>query len=169
MQRRKRLAATAPLPPVLAMLLTPSQVAYARLVSNEHQRHGVFDWCHARAAAIAGFCPETAKRSQRRLQQLGLISIERLPMPGKKSLSNLVRIVDAKWLSWIDGGPPPRPYPWTEKQPLLPVIGEQKGPPTFNRFLLLGAPRRIDGIQCRKGPCSGSGFATQDSRPRTVQ
>jgi hypothetical protein len=105
------------------MLLTTSEVAYARLVANEHQRCGAYDMPHAKAAAIIGCCPETVRRAQRRLEQLGLISVEHRPVQGRKHMSNVIRIVDASWLSWIDNGPAPRPYPIAQ-QLCLPTINQ---------------------------------------------
>jgi hypothetical protein len=109
--RRKRLALTDPVPARIGCLLTESQRAYARLVRDEWERHGVFDLCHDEAASRIGVCCKTAMRAQMRLEELALISVERRPQPGRKHLPNVVRIIAPAWLVWIEHGPKSRREP----------------------------------------------------------
>jgi hypothetical protein len=109
--RRKRLALTNPVPIQIGCQLTESQRAYARLVRDEHERHGFFDLCHDEAAARIGVCPKTAKRAQASLKKLALISVERRPQPGRKNLPNIVKIIAPQWLMWIERGPKSRREP----------------------------------------------------------
>jgi hypothetical protein len=109
--RRKRLALTNPVPIQIGCQLTESQRAYARLVRDEHERHGFFDLCHDEAAARIGTCPKTAKRAQAELKKLALISVERRPQPGRKNLPNIVKIIAPQWLMWIERGPKSRREP----------------------------------------------------------
>jgi hypothetical protein len=103
--RRKRLALTDPVPARIGSQLTESERAYARLVRDEWERHGVFDLCHDEAAARIGACSKTVMRAQQRLQELALISVEPRPQPGRKHLPNLVRVISPQWLTWIRLGP----------------------------------------------------------------
>jgi len=107
--RRKRLALTDPVPARIGAQLTEAQRAYARLVRDEWERHGVFDLCHDEAAARIGACAKTAMRAQDRLRELALISVEARPQPGRKHLPNIVRIIAPQWLLWIEHGPKSRP------------------------------------------------------------
>jgi hypothetical protein len=103
--RRKRLALTDAVPAQIGCQLTESQRAFARLVRDEHERHGVFDLCHDEAAARMGCCAKTVLRAQDRLQELALIKVEIREQPGRKHLPNVVTIVSPQWLMWIERGP----------------------------------------------------------------
>lgn len=107
-RRRRTLAATWPMPPAMAGLLTTSQVAYARIVSDEVHRTGDCRLTLDEIAARGGMCRKTAKRAQDRLAELRWISVDHRPVPGRKHLSNIVRVLSAEWLSWIKMGPKPR-------------------------------------------------------------
>ena len=103
--RRKRLALTDPVPARIGAQLTEAERAFARLVRDEWERHGVFDLCHDEAAARVGTCSKTIQRAQDRLQELALISVELRPQPGRKNLPNVLRIISPQWLVWIERGP----------------------------------------------------------------
>lgn len=107
--RRRTLAATWPMPPVMAGMLTTSQVAYARIVADEVHRNGGCRLTLDEIAARGGMCRKTAKRAQDRLAELEWITVEQRPVPGRKHLSNMVRIVSGEWCTWIKMGPKPRP------------------------------------------------------------
>lgn len=106
--RRRTLAATWPMPPVMAGMLTTSQVAYARIVADEARRTGDCRLTLDEIAARGGMCRKTAKRAQDRLAELQWIAIEQRPVQGRKHLSNVVRIVSGEWSTWIKLGPKPR-------------------------------------------------------------
>jgi hypothetical protein len=121
LHRRRTLAATWPMPPVMAGMLTTSQVAYARIVADEVHRTGRCQLTLDEIAARGGMCRKTAKRAQDRLAELEWITVEERPVDGRKHLSNVVRIVSREWTSWIKMGPKPRPIgghscPTTENQ-----------------------------------------------------
>lgn len=107
--RRRTLAATWPMPPVMAGMLTTSQVAYARIVADEVHRTGRCELTLDEIAARGGMCRKTAKRAQDRLAELEWITVAERPVEGRKHLSNVVRIVSGEWSTWIKMGPKPRP------------------------------------------------------------
>lgn len=107
-RRRRTLAATWPIPPSMAGLLTTCQVAYVRIVSDEVQRHGKCDLTLDEIAARGGMCRKTAKRAQDTVEGLGWISVEHRPITGRKHLSNVIRITSVEWSTWIEMGPKPR-------------------------------------------------------------
>lgn len=107
-RRRRTLAATWPMPPSMAGMLTTSQVAYARIVADEVHRTGACKLTLDAIAARGGMCRKTAKRAQDRLAKLKWITVDHRPVPGRKHLSNVVRIVCAEWSTWIAMGPKPR-------------------------------------------------------------
>lgn len=109
LHRRRTLAATWPMPPVMAGMLTTSQVAYARIVADEVHRTGRCELTLDEIAARGGMCRKTAKRAQDRLAELEWITVAERPVEGRKHLSNVVRIVSGEWSTWIKMGPKPRP------------------------------------------------------------
>ena len=106
--RRQMLAATSPLPVHLAAPLTPSQQAYARLLADEQVRAGDCRLCLDEIAARIGTCSKTIQRAQQRLVELGYVEVEHRPNEGQKHDTNIVRIVNAEWLTWIVMGKIPK-------------------------------------------------------------
>jgi hypothetical protein len=108
-ERRKRLAATQPLPPALAAKakLTFSELAYARLLADDNLIAGDSRDCHDKMAARAGTCSRTIQRAQKRFKKFGWIEVDLRPNKGQKHDSNIVRIISPEWLTWIMMGPSP--------------------------------------------------------------
>ena len=100
-ERRRRLAASGPMPPVMAAGFTVGELAVLRIVGDEVQAKGVCDRSLGEIAARAGVCRKLAQLTMRMAARDGLITIERRPRPGRKNLSNLVRIVSQSWLTWL--------------------------------------------------------------------
>jgi hypothetical protein len=103
-ERRRRLAASGPLPPAMAARFTVSELAVLRIVGDEVLQHGVCDRSLAELAARAGCCRKLAQRVLRLASRDGLVTIERRPRPGRKNLTNVVRIVSAEWSAWLKRG-----------------------------------------------------------------
>jgi len=103
-ERRRRLAASGPLPPAMAARFTVSELAVLRIVGDEILQHGLCDRSLAELAARAGCCRKLAQRVLRIASQDGLVTIERRPRPGRKNLTNVVRIVSAEWSAWLKRG-----------------------------------------------------------------
>lgn len=133
--RRRTLAATWPLPPVMAGMLTTSQVAYARIVGDEIALHGQCNRTLDEIAARGGMCRKTAKRAQDRLAELGWIKVQERPVQGRKHLSNVVSIVSAEWVTWIKMGPKPR------------SIGGHSCPTTVNQSINTDRTERVERSQ----------------------
>ena len=117
-ERRRRLAASGPLPPAMAARFTVSELAVLRIVGDEVLQHGVCDRSLAELAARAGCCRKMAQRVLRMTSRDGLVTIERRPRPGRKNLTNVVRIVSAEWSAWLKRG-----------QRFRQVQGEKTPPP----------------------------------------
>jgi len=103
-ERRRRLAASGPMPPAMACRFTVGELAVLRIVGDEVAQHGLCDRSLAELAARAGVCRKLAQRTLRMAARDGLVAIERRPRPGRKNLSNLVRIISAEWASWLQRG-----------------------------------------------------------------
>lgn len=100
-RRRRRLAASGPMPPALACQFTVGELAVLRIVGDEVHAKGTCDRSLAEIAARAGVCRKLAQLTLRMAARDGLITVQRRPRPGRKNLSNVVRIISAEWLVWL--------------------------------------------------------------------
>lgn len=104
LQRRRRLAASGPMPPALAARFTTGQLAALAVVSVEIVATGRCDLPIDAIAARAGVSRSCAKSGLGEAARLGLIQIQRRPQIGRKSLTNLVFIVSVEWITWLKHG-----------------------------------------------------------------
>jgi hypothetical protein len=102
--RRRRLAASGPMPPGLASGFTTGELAAMRIVADEVRDKGSCDRTLGELAVRAGVSIDTARRAIRQAARLGLITIEERRRYRQPSLSNVVRIVSREWLTWISKG-----------------------------------------------------------------
>lgn len=100
-ERRRRLAASGPMPPALACQYTVGELAVLRIVGDEFHSKGTCDRSLAEIAARAGVCRKLAQLAMRMAARDGLITVERRPRPGRKNLTNVVRIISQAWLTWL--------------------------------------------------------------------
>lgn len=105
LERRRRLAASAPMPPALAAMFTVSELAVLRIVGDEVRDRGVCDRTLDELASRAGCCRTTARNAIRAARGHGLVDIEERRVPGRRSLPNLVRVTSPEWLAWLRRGP----------------------------------------------------------------
>lgn len=104
-ERRRRLAASGPMPPALAARFTTSELACLRIIADEVRARGSCRLYLDAIAARAGTSRTTAKNALREARLLGLVKVEERPQYGGKNLSNVVTIVDKAWLAWLERGP----------------------------------------------------------------
>ena len=88
----------------MAARFTVGELAVLRIVGDEVTDRGVCDRSLAEIAARAGVCRKLAQLTLRKAARDGLVTIERRPRPGRKNLSNVVRIVSAEWSAWLKRG-----------------------------------------------------------------
>lgn len=100
LQRRYHLSTSFFLPAHLARLFTTAQRAVLKIVSDAVQRFGVCSLTIAEIAARAGCGMTSARNSLRLAARKGLLTIEERRREGRENDSNLVRIIDADWLTW---------------------------------------------------------------------
>ena len=100
-ERRRHLAASGPMPPALACQYTVGALAVLRIVGDEIHAKGACDLSLGEIAARAGVCRKLAQLTLRAAARDGLVTIERRPRPGRKNLSNVVRIISQQWLTWL--------------------------------------------------------------------
>jgi hypothetical protein len=101
LERRRRLAASGPMPPTLAARFTQGELAALRIVGDEVLARGFCDLHIDAIAARAGVCRTTTQNALRMARQLGMITVQERRRRGQKSLTNIVRIISAEWQSWL--------------------------------------------------------------------
>lgn len=107
-EKRRRLAATGPMPPALAARFTTSEAAVMRIVGDECRDHGRCDLPLDAIAARAGVRRTTTQNALRLAKRIGMVEIEERRRKGAKNLPNVVKIVDREWRHWLARGPKAR-------------------------------------------------------------
>jgi DNA-binding MarR family transcriptional regulator len=103
-RRRRKHAATGPLPPAIAAGFTTGETAVLRVIADEWLAHGASDRSLKELAARAGVCRSIAKRAVRLAELDGLITVQRRPRSGRKHLTNIIRVIRAEWIDWLNKG-----------------------------------------------------------------
>lgn len=104
-ERRRRLALSGPLPPAIRAQFTTGELAVLRIIADEVRDHnGACDASLAEIAARAGVCRTLVHNTLRRAALLGLLTIEERRRPGRRNLTNLVRVISREWLVWLKHG-----------------------------------------------------------------
>lgn len=99
-QHRRKLAASAPLPPQLAAHFTIGELSVLRIVGDECRDRGTCDRCLAELAARAGVGKSTVRNALRTAARLGLLTMQERRRRGQRSLTNVVTIVSREWRLW---------------------------------------------------------------------
>lgn len=103
--RRRMLGGSSALPDNLRHHYTEGQRSVLCIVAGEVKRHGVCDLPIDKIGALAGVCRTTVQTTMHEARRLGHIKITERPMPGRKSLPNLVTITSVEWRTWLRRGP----------------------------------------------------------------
>lgn len=104
-ERRRRLAASGPLPPALAARFTTSESAVMRIVGDECREKGRRVLPIDAIAARAGVGRTTVQNAIRLARHLGMIEVEERRQTGAKNLPNRITVVDREWRQWLARGP----------------------------------------------------------------
>ena len=103
--RRRRLAASGPLPPSLAASFTTSEQAVLRIVGDTCRDRGSCDLTLGEIAARAGCSRTSAQGALRLAARLGLVHVEERRRPWQRSLPNIITLRSAEWRTWLERGP----------------------------------------------------------------
>ncbi len=99
--RRRREVAPAVIPPHIAEHFTPGQLSALAVIARDIQINGCCKMCVDKIAAWAGVCRRLVQQAQRIAERLGFLSIEARPRRGRKSKTNIVRVVCPEWAAWL--------------------------------------------------------------------
>jgi hypothetical protein len=116
LERRRRLAASGPLPPSLAARFTVGELAALRIVVDEVRVSGVCARTLAEIAARAGVSVCTARNAIRMAARLGLVTVEERRRHCRPNLSNIIRIVSREWLAWMSRGGGSKKFEATDRE-----------------------------------------------------
>lgn len=100
-ERRRRLAASSPLPPQIACHFTLSELAALRVIADEVRHHGFCDRSVPEIAARAGTCATTVRNALREARALGLVSVRERRVSAFRNKSNIVTIIRNEWRVWL--------------------------------------------------------------------
>ena len=109
-ERRRRLVASGPLPPSLAVRFTWGEVAVMRIIGDECRAHGCCTLHIDAIAARAGVHRTTVQNALREAQGRGevpgapIISVQERRRKDQRSLTNIIRIVSREWSDWLHKG-----------------------------------------------------------------
>jgi len=103
--RRRMLARDGRMPPGMRADYTEGEMAALTIIAGEVKRNGQCDFAIDKVAALAGVSRTTVQNAIREAIRLGHISKEERPVKGRKSLTNVIRIISREWLTWIERGP----------------------------------------------------------------
>ncbi len=153
LSRRRRLAASGPMPPALAARFTTGQLAVLRIIGDETVAKGVCGLCIDAIAARAGVCRRLAQTALRLAEGDGLIVIQERRHQGRKNEANLVRVISREWQQWL--------------RRRRPRNTNERGGATSPDRMQKSAPHGYKGSQSGKSKSYGNaeGLPTSGGRP----
>ena len=89
------------MPAKIAASLTTAELAVLTVIARQVQRAGACVLPVDAIAALAGVSRTTVKRALRQAKLLGLLLVKERRIPGRKSLTNVVRVISPEWLGWL--------------------------------------------------------------------
>jgi hypothetical protein len=100
-ERRRRQAASGAMPPQLAARFTLGEQSALSVVAREVARAGRCTLFVDAIAAMAGTCRSVVQSAVREAARLGLLRVTERRVPGRRSLSNIIEVLDKGWLAWM--------------------------------------------------------------------
>jgi hypothetical protein len=103
--RRRMLARGGHMPPDVRTRYAEGEASALTIIAGEVKHHGYCDLPIDKIAALAGVCRTTVQNAVREARRLGHIHWRDRPQVGRKSKTNIIRIISPEWLAWIKRGP----------------------------------------------------------------
>lgn len=104
-ERRRRLAASGPMPPALAARFTTAEQAALKVISDDVRSSGACVLPLDAIAARAGVSRTSVQNAIRRACELGMLERQERRRAYDRSLPSVLRVVDREWLAWLKRGP----------------------------------------------------------------
>jgi hypothetical protein len=147
MERRRALAGGGHMPPRIRALFTEGERAVMMVIAGAAKAAGACDMPIDKIAAVAGVCRTTAQNAMRRAVEAGVVAVQHRPMRGRKSLTNVVRVIAGDWLAWIKRGPD-----------ALKAIGFKLFRPTVNQTEKIKSGATVEAIVDAESAARGFGM-----------
>ncbi len=103
--RRRKLGGSGTLPHHMRENYTEGQRAVLTIIAGEIKHHGTCDLYIGKISALAGVCRTTAQTTLHEAARLGHISVTERRRPGRKNLTNIIRIISPEWIAWVKRAP----------------------------------------------------------------
>lgn len=104
LERRRRCAMSGAVPARIAASFTMGEVAALAVIARAVQKAGQCLLPLDALAALAGVCRTSAQNAVRAAERLGLVQRIERRHRGDRSDTNILRIVSAEWLAWLQHG-----------------------------------------------------------------
>jgi DNA-binding CsgD family transcriptional regulator len=101
LERRRRWAASGPLPPQLAAKFTLAEQSVLAVVAAENRKCGDCRLTNKEIADVAGVSITTVKNAIRAARALNLLAVEERRLNAFRNASNVVRITSPEWGAWL--------------------------------------------------------------------
>ncbi len=102
--RRRTWAGGGNMPPGIRAGYSEAERAALSVIAEQCKHRGYCDLCLDEIARLAGVSRTSVQNAMRkaRSKERGHISVRERPQEGRKSLTNIIRIVCSSWLNWIE-------------------------------------------------------------------
>lgn len=102
-RRRRTVGGPSELPERVRASYTQGEQAALAVVVREVMKKGCCDLCLDQIAALAGVGRTTVQNALRKAKSdaTAHISVEERPRPGRKNLTNVIRIISKEWVDWL--------------------------------------------------------------------
>jgi hypothetical protein len=102
---RRMLGADGTMPSGMRTHYTEGERAVLRIIAGEYKRHGYCDLHVDEIARRAGVSRTTVQNALREAKRLGHIWKKERRIPGRKSHTNIIRVISREWLEWLKKSP----------------------------------------------------------------
>lgn len=103
-ERRRRLAASGPMPPALAARFTTAELAALKIISDDVRSSGACVLPIDAIAARAGVSRTSAQNAIRQACRLGMLERQERRRAYDRSLPSILRVIDREWSAWLRRG-----------------------------------------------------------------
>jgi hypothetical protein len=121
LERRRRWAASGPMPPALASRFTLAEQAVLGVIAAENSKRGACRLTNKEIVDVAGVSVTTVKNAMRAARGPNLLTVEERRLTAFRNAPNVVRIVSPEWRAWLRLGGGGKTVPRSPTQLKIPA------------------------------------------------